>query len=322
MRYIKFTLLIYSFLLTWGITTNSISADEVTPTTTSETTVTSQSQSIPVDSNDEDAAIEEKFYSHDVTVDEYNQNVANFNKVDTNTVKNMVTENTNNLDQVLYIGRPTCYFCRQASPHLRDFNQLINNQLYYYDIDAEPNAHDFAFKEIGIPGTPTTMRLKNGKLVSAWVGGEKTGQEFYDFLFFADANKLADSYTIKKTVSTNTSNTVITNNQNVKPTIKPIPTNINQPKEEKTTPELVNTTSQSSKPVKKVQKQTTNKENKNSVLPQLGAVPPYHQPLFKLPIPRLIPKRLEHIIALVSFLVLYIGITIWTGLSLKNWDKK
>ncbi|WP_225359033.1 hypothetical protein [Ligilactobacillus salivarius] len=154
------------------------------------------------------------------------------------------------------------------------------------------------------------MRLKNGKLVSAWVGGEKTGQEFYDFLFSADANKLADSYTIKKTVSANTSNTVITNNQNVKPTIKPIPTNINQFKEEKTTPELVNTTSQSSKPVKKVQKQTTNKENKNSVLPQLGVVPLYHQPLFKLPIPRLIPKRLERIIALVSFLVLYIGITI------------
>ncbi|QIG37523.1 hypothetical protein IBB3154_193 (plasmid) [Ligilactobacillus salivarius] len=166
------------------------------------------------------------------------------------------------------------------------------------------------------------MRLKNGKLVSAWVGGEKTGQEFYDFLFSADANKLADSYTIKKTVSANTLNTVITNNQNVEPTIKSIPTNINQLKEEKTTPELVNTTSQSSKPVKKVQKQTTNKENKNSTLPQLGAVPLYHQPLFKLPIPRLIPKRLERIIALVSFLVLYIGITIWTGLSLKNWDKK
>ena len=169
---------------------------------------------------------------------------------------------------------------------------------------------------------PITMRLKNGKLVSAWVGGEKTGQEFYDLLFSADANKLADSYTIKKTVSANTLNTVITNNQNVEPTIKSIPTNINQLKEEKTTPELVNTTSQSSKPVKKVQKQTINKENKNSVLPQLGAVPLYHQPLFKLPIPRLIPKRLERIIALVSFLVLYIGITVWTGLSLKNWDKK
>ena len=171
---------------------------------------------------------------------------------------------------------------------------------------------------------PITMRLKNGKLVSAWVGGEKKGQEFYDFLFSADANKLADSYTIKKTVSANTSNTVITNNQNVEPTIKPIPTNINQLKEEKNTTELVNTTSQPFKPVKKIQNPatTTNKKNKNSVLPQLRAVPLYHQPLFKLPIPRLIPKRLERIIALVSFLVLYIGITVWTGLSLKNWDKK
>lgn len=152
--------------------------------------------------------------------------------------------------------------------------------------------------------------------------GEKTGQEFYDFLFSADANKLANSYTIKKTVSTDTSNPVITNNQNIEPIVKPISTNISQLKEEKNTTELVNTTSQPFKPVKKIQKQTINKENKNSVLPQLWAVPLYHQLLFKLPIPRLIPKRLERIIALVSFLVLYIGITIWTGLSLKNWDKK
>lgn len=169
---------------------------------------------------------------------------------------------------------------------------------------------------------PTTMRLKNGKVISAWIGGEKTGQEFYDFLFSADANKLANSYTIKKTVSTDTSNPVITNNQNIEPIVKPISTNISQLKEEKNTTELVNTTSQPFKPVKKIHKQTINKENKNSVLPQLGAVPLYHQLLFKLPIPRLIPKRLERIIALVSFLVLYIGITIWTGLSLKNWDKK
>lgn len=42
------------------------------------------------------------------------------------------------------------------------------------------------------------MRLKNGKLVSAWVGGEKTGQEFYDFLFSEKANSLSNSYDIKK----------------------------------------------------------------------------------------------------------------------------
>ena len=168
---------------------------------------------------------------------------------------------------------------------------------------------------------PITMRLKNGKLVSAWVGGEKTGQEFYDFLFSADANKLADSYTIKKTVSANTSNTVITNNQNVEPTIKPISTNINQLKEEKNTPELVNTTSQSSKPVKKIQNQTTNKKNKNSVLPQLGVVPLYHQPLFKLPIPK-IPKQLERTIMLITFLVLYLGFLICLWLSWKEINKR
>lgn len=165
---------------------------------------------------------------------------------------------------------------------------------------------------------PITMRLKNGKLVSAWVGGEKTGQEFYDFLFSADANKLADSYTIKKTVSANTSNTVITNNQNVEPTIKPISTNINQLKEEKNTPELVNTTSQSSKPVKKIQNQTTNKKNKNSILPQLGVVPLYHHPLFKLPIPRIIPKQLERTIMLITFLVLYLGFLICLWLAGKT----
>lgn len=165
---------------------------------------------------------------------------------------------------------------------------------------------------------PITMRLKNGKLVSAWVGGEKTGQEFYDFLFSADDNKLADSYTIKKTVSANTSNTVITNNQNVEPTIKPISTNINQLKEEKNTPELVNTTSQSSKPVKKIQNQTTNKKNKNSVLPQLGVIPLYHHPLFKLPIPRIIPKQLERTIMLITFLVLYLGFLICLWLAGKT----
>ena len=169
---------------------------------------------------------------------------------------------------------------------------------------------------------PTTMRLKNGKVVSAWIGGEKTGQEFYDFLFSADANKLADSYIIKKTVSTDTSNPVITNNQNVEPTVKPISTNINQLKEEKTTPELVNTTSQSSKPVKKIHNQTTNKKNKNSVLPQLGVVPLYHHPLFKLPIPRIIPKQLERTIMLITFLVLYLGFLIYLWLSWKDINKR
>ncbi|MGM9848342.1 MAG: LPXTG cell wall anchor domain-containing protein, partial [Bacilli bacterium] len=72
------------------------------------------------------------------------------------------------------------------------------NQLLYFNIDAEEGAHEYVFKEIGIPGTPTTMRFINGKIISAWIGGEKTGQELYNFLYSDAANKLADQTLIKK----------------------------------------------------------------------------------------------------------------------------
>ncbi len=86
---------------------------------------------------------------------------------------------------------------------------------------------------------------------------------------------------------------------------------------------MVNTTSQPFKPVKKIQNPatTTNKKNKNSVLPQLGVVPLYHQPLFKLPIPK-IPKQLERTIMLITFLVLYLGFLICLWLSWKEINKR
>lgn len=31
-------------------------------------------------------------------------------------------------------------------------------------------------------GTPTVMRIKNGEIANAWVGGGKTATELYDFL--------------------------------------------------------------------------------------------------------------------------------------------
>ena len=33
-----------------------------------------------------------------------------------------------------------------------------------------------------MPGTPTVMRIKNGEIANAWVGGGKTATELYDFL--------------------------------------------------------------------------------------------------------------------------------------------
>ncbi|MCH4005495.1 MAG: LPXTG cell wall anchor domain-containing protein [Lactobacillus crispatus] len=111
-------------------------------------------------------------------------------------VKDLIAKQDNQ-DRVMYIGRPTCYYCRQFSPDLKDFNKIDKGKLLYFNIDAEKNAHEYAFKVIGIPGTPTTMRFINGKIVSAWIGGEKTGQELYDFLYSPESNKLVESLTIK-----------------------------------------------------------------------------------------------------------------------------
>lgn len=137
--------------------------------------------------------------NENITEEEYTNNVAYLTQVNTNDVKSILNQKDNS-ENLLYIGRPTCYYCRQFSPTLKDFNELTNNKLLYYDIHTvDSPEHDFAFNIIGIPGTPTTLRIKNGKVISAWIGGEKSSQELYNFLFSDQANFYADQSNIKST---------------------------------------------------------------------------------------------------------------------------
>ncbi|SDJ29968.1 thioredoxin fold domain-containing protein [Streptococcus equinus] len=120
----------------------------------------------------------------EVTIPQYEENVADFNLVPMTDVYSMFTEDGK--EHVIYFGRPTCYYCRQFSPELKDFNTLMNNRLEYYNTDSQDfdeAAANFLFKTVGIPGTPTIIRLQNGQIVSAWVGGGISGQELYDYLF-------------------------------------------------------------------------------------------------------------------------------------------
>lgn len=162
---------------------------------TSPDAVNSQKQSNNSNSK-KDQVEDEESDEDDVTVEEYENNVKDFKRVDMAQVKDLIAKQDNQ-DRVMYIGRPTCYYCRQFSPDLKDFNKIDKGKLLYFNIDAEKDAHEYAFKVIGIPGTPTTMRFINGKIVSAWIGGEKTGQELYDFLYSPESNKLVESLTIK-----------------------------------------------------------------------------------------------------------------------------
>lgn len=120
----------------------------------------------------------------EVTIPQYEENISDFNQVSITDVYSMFKEDGK--EHVIYIGRPTCYYCRQFSSELKDFNILLNNRLEYYDTDSQDfdeAAANFLFKTVGIPRTPTIIRLKNGQIVSAWVGGGISGQELYDYLF-------------------------------------------------------------------------------------------------------------------------------------------
>ncbi|WP_423831825.1 thioredoxin fold domain-containing protein [Streptococcus equinus] len=120
----------------------------------------------------------------EVTIPQYEENISDFNQVSIMDVYSMFKEDGK--EHVIYIGRPTCYYCRQFSSELKDFNILLNNRLEYYDTDSQDfdeAAANFLFKTVGIPGTPTIIRLQNGQIVGAWVGGGISGQELYDYLF-------------------------------------------------------------------------------------------------------------------------------------------
>ncbi|HEK9955419.1 TPA: LPXTG cell wall anchor domain-containing protein [Streptococcus equi subsp. zooepidemicus] len=123
--------------------------------------------------------------SAEVTLEEYLENVADFEDVDIEEVRQAFTED--HLEHILYFGRGTCYHCRQLSPELKEFNTLIDGKVEYYDVDREdfdPSAQEFLFKTVGIPGTPTILYLKNGQPVAGWAGGGVTAQQLYNYFYF------------------------------------------------------------------------------------------------------------------------------------------
>lgn len=117
----------------------------------------------------------------EVTQEQYQENVENLTKVSINDVYQMFTPDENK--HLLYVGRPTCYYCRQFSPELKKLNQLT--PVEYYNTDGEDfdkNASDFLFGTVGIPGTPTLIRLENGRAISGWVGGGGA-DDIYRYMF-------------------------------------------------------------------------------------------------------------------------------------------
>lgn len=75
----------------------------------------------------------------------------------------------------------------------KEFNILTGGVVKYFDvIDTVSAEHNYALNVVGIPGTPSTLRIKNSKIVSAWIGSIKSGQELYDIIFSKVANEYSN----------------------------------------------------------------------------------------------------------------------------------
>ena len=128
--------------------------------------------------------------SEEVSVEAYEKNLENLKQVSYSDVTNMLTEDGG--DHILYVGRPTCYYCRQNSPVLKDFNTLIDGQLLYYNTDSDQldrESRKILFDKLGIPGTPSVIRLKNGQLVSGYLGSAPDARAIYQAVFKEETEK-------------------------------------------------------------------------------------------------------------------------------------
>ncbi|MGQ7340405.1 thioredoxin fold domain-containing protein [Streptococcus suis] len=127
---------------------------------------------------------EEVSQAVEISLEDYQETVAAFQKIDIGAVRAAFTEG--NQEHLLYFGRGTCYYCRQFSPELKNLHQLTGGKIEYYDTagdDFDDTAKEFLFKEVGIPGTPTILYIKNGQVLAGWVGGGISAQELYDYFY-------------------------------------------------------------------------------------------------------------------------------------------
>lgn len=167
-----------------------ISSEKASEQVSEKVDSSSESKENSLSHSEQTEVIEEKVSSEEISVETYEKNLENVTQISYSDVTNMLTEDGG--DHILYIGRPSCYYCRQNSPVLKDFNTLINGQLLYYNTDSDHLDRDsrkVLFDKLGIPGTPSVIHLKNGQLVSGYLGSAPDAQAIYQAVFAGENDK-------------------------------------------------------------------------------------------------------------------------------------
>ncbi|MGW8959360.1 thiol reductase thioredoxin [Paenibacillus sp. NPDC055715] len=117
--------------------------------------------------NDTDYATQAK---KGVTIKQYEKNVKHLSRISANETMDKFNSGEG---FYFYIGRPSCYYCREFSPILKEFSWRISQPIYYYNQDGGdwgPEIRQFLKDHINLQGTPTLAYIKDGKVVAQQVG--------------------------------------------------------------------------------------------------------------------------------------------------------
>lgn len=93
----------------------------------------------------------------------YEENVANFKKIDVKVADEIIKDKK---EAVIYIGRPTCSYCRNFVQKLRVVAEQTATDVYYIDSSAQAdgdNISDFRAK-YQIPTVPGIIYTNDGSV--------------------------------------------------------------------------------------------------------------------------------------------------------------
>jgi len=96
-----------------------------------------------------------------------------------------IMANTDEAGTWVYIGRPTCRYCRRMEPNIEQALQELERPMYYFQTAAaryqdEARMLDL-LEPLGIPGIPIIVHIVNGE-VADYMIGVYTVDEIIEFL--------------------------------------------------------------------------------------------------------------------------------------------
>jgi len=114
------------------------------------------------------------------------------NEIGNDRFEEVLAESSSNA-KFVYIGRPTCPFCREFEPILDDTLRELEIGMYYFQTAAaryENEARLLSLLDpLNITGVPIIVFLEDG-LVSDYLIGVSTREEIIDFLTLHDSSIL------------------------------------------------------------------------------------------------------------------------------------